>query len=163
MKRLRAGWIVLVAVMLVAGCGGKKGPAAGRGFRLASLEGDTVSLDEFKGKVVLLDFWATRCPPCRQLIPHLVSLHEKYAADGLVVLGISSDDSGAMQEFRNSNSITYKLLIGDNETMQAHEIKYIPTTCLYDRKGTLVKREVGFDAERVNKLETEIKRLLSEK
>jgi hypothetical protein len=68
-----------------------------------------------------------------------------------------------MQEFRNSNGITYRLLIADNETMKAYEIKYIPTTCLYDRKGVLVKREVGFDPDRVAKLETEIKRLLSEK
>ena len=63
-------------------------------WRLRDLDGNEVSSDQFKGKVVVLDFWATWCGPCRQEIPGYVELQKKYAADGLVVIGVSLDEGG---------------------------------------------------------------------
>ena len=69
-------------------------PADRPGWQLQSLEGKPVQLADFKGKVVVLNFWATWCPPCRAEIPDLVSLQQQYAARGLVVVGISMDEGG---------------------------------------------------------------------
>lgn len=164
MRLRRIGILALLILLVGVGCGGKNGPAGkGGGFVLPSLDGDTVRLDALKGKVVLIDFWATWCPPCQAYVPYLVGLQNKYRADGLVVLGVSNDDVGAMQQFRNKTGINYTLLVADNETMRSYKITAIPTSYLLDKKGNVVKREVGFDPGRVNQLEEEIKRLLSEK
>ena len=61
-------------------------------FSLPDLSGKTVSLEQFRGKVVLLDFWATWCPPCRMTIPLLINLQEQYGKKGLIILGVSIDD-----------------------------------------------------------------------
>ncbi len=164
MRLRRIGILALLILLVGVGCGGNKGPAGeGGGFALPSLDGDTVRLDALKGKVVLIDFWATWCPPCKAYVPYLVGLQNKYRADGFVVLGVSNDGVGAMQQFRDNTGINYRLLVADNETMRRYKITAIPTSYLLDKKGNVVKREVGFDPGRVSQLEEEIKRLLSEK
>ena len=113
---------------------------------MKNLAGQPVKLSDFKGKVVLLNFWATWCPPCRDEIPDLVSLQQQYSPRGLVVVGIAMDGKGAaiVQPFAKKMEINYPLVIGDQKTAEAYGgIKALPTTFIIDRKGNVVAQQKG--------------------
>ncbi len=162
MKRAAVVSILTGCLVFFLSCGGKSPKASGLSFRLPTLDGDTVSFDDFKGKVVLLDFWATWCPPCRAYIPYLIEFHNKYSNQGLVVIGISNDDIGAMKSFKTSQQIPYLLLVSDNETLKRYGITAIPTTYVFDRKGKFVKKEIGFNPAKLKVFEEDLKKLLNE-
>ena len=110
-------------------------------LQLPNLEGKTIKLSDFKGKVVLLNFWATWCPPCREEIPDLVSLQKQHAAQGLVVLGVSMDQGGpaGVASFVKKFGINYPVVMGDAKTSEAYgSIQVLPTTFIIDRKGNIV-------------------------
>ena len=110
-------------------------------LQLQNLEGKSVRLSDFKGKVVVLNFWATWCSPCREEIPDLVSLQKEYAARGLVVLGVSMDegDPARVASFAKKFGINYPLVMGDAKTAEAYGgIQVLPTTFIIDRKGNVV-------------------------
>lgn len=116
------------------------------GWQLQNLEGKPVKLSDFKGKVILLNFWATWCPPCRDEIPDLVSLQQQYGPRGLVVLGIAMDAKGAaiVKPFAKKMDINYTLVIGDQKTAEAYGgIDALPTTFIIDRKGNVVAQQKG--------------------
>jgi peroxiredoxin len=116
------------------------GESAAPEWVLSGLDGKTVQLSDFKGKVVVLNFWATWCPPCRREIPDLVALHTKYADQGVVVIGVSLDEGGAagVQSFATKSGIHYPLVMGDQQTAQAYGgISSIPTTFIIGRDGRL--------------------------
>ncbi len=109
-------------------------------WQLEGLDGKTVQLSDFKGKVVVLNFWATWCPPCRKEIPDLIALQTKYAND-LVVVGISLDENGlsAVKSFVARTGINYPVVMGDQGTASAYGgITAIPTTFVIDRAGKIV-------------------------
>ncbi len=119
-------------------------------FSLKDVSTDSViTLSEFKGKVVLVNFWATWCYPCRMEIPDFNDLYNKYKQDGLVILGISvSDQKKALKNFMKSFQIDYPLLYGSPNdlgkvTMQYGGINAVPTTFLIDRNGQIVKSYPG--------------------
>ncbi len=121
-------------------------PKAAPGFTLKDLEGKPIKLSDFSGKVVLLNFWATWCPPCREEIPALVALQKQYAAQGLVVLGISMDEGGPARvaSFIKKTAINYPVVLGDEKTSTAYGgIQVLPTTFVIDRKGQIVDGFVG--------------------
>ena len=112
-----------------------------------NLEGKAVSLSDFKGKVVVLDFWATWCAPCRDEIPGFVELQKQFGDKGLVVIGVSLDQEGAafVQKFTQQHGITYPVVIGDKEVVAAYDgIDVLPTTFIIDRAGKVVKGHRGF-------------------
>ncbi|MEO5717185.1 MAG: TlpA disulfide reductase family protein [Chthoniobacterales bacterium] len=114
---------------------------AAPGWQLQSVEGKPVKLSDFKGKVVLLNFWATWCPPCREEIPDLISLQKQYAAQGLIVVGVSMDegDPARVASFAKKFGINYPLVMGDDKTSSAYGgIQVLPTTFIIDRKGNVV-------------------------
>ncbi len=123
-------------------------------FTLKDLSGKDVSLKDFQGKVVLVDFWATWCPPCRNSIPELVGLQERYRDQGLVIIGISLDDPVKADDrfliaFKKENRINYPILRGGGifrvvEDYFGDEKLGIPTMYIIDRKGVIVDRHVGF-------------------
>ena len=119
-------------------------------WELKDLEGKAVKLSDFKGKVVLLNFWATWCPPCRKEIPALIALQNQYKDQGLVVVGISLDQGGAstVKPFATRMKINYPLVIGDEKTAAAYGgIQAIPTTFYIDREGNVAGQHQG-DADK---------------
>ena len=130
-------------------------------WKLADLDGKPISLADFKGKVVILDFWATWCAPCRDEIPGFVELQKKFADQGLVVIGISLDQEGAafVQRFVKQHGVTYPVVLGDPEVAAAYDgIDALPTTFIIDRAGKVVKGHRGFTEQA--KFEADITPLL---
>ena len=131
---LGSGWTALAA-------DSDSTPIAAPDWQLRNLEGQPVKLSDFKGRVVVLNFWATWCPPCRAEIPDLVSLQKQYATQGLVVVGISMDKGGPARvaAVASELEINYPVVMGNAEVSAAYGgIRGLPTTFIVDRKGNLV-------------------------
>ncbi len=129
-------------------------------FTLLNAQGEEKSLSDFKGKVVILNFWAIWCPPCKIEIPHLVDLYEEYKDDGLEIIGISMDWNAQriVGPFAEENGMEYTVLLGDNEIADLYGgILTIPVTFVIDRDGGITKRYLGYRDKET--LESAIKRL----
>jgi thiol-disulfide isomerase/thioredoxin len=116
-------------------------------WELKDVEGKTVRSSDFAGKVVVLDFWATWCPPCRAEIPGFVELQKQYGDKGLVIVGVSLDQQGpeVVTPFMKQFSMNYPVVMGDAKIVQAFGgISGIPTTFVIDRSGKIVSGRVGF-------------------
>jgi thiol-disulfide isomerase/thioredoxin len=115
-------------------------------FTLKDINGKDVKLSDYKGKVVILDFWATWCPPCRKGIPDLISLQNEYKND-LVVIGISLDQKNTINEvvpFSKNYGINYPVVYGDASVVQRYGgIEAIPTSFIIDREGNIANKYVG--------------------
>lgn len=142
--------IALVGIFCLF-CGGKnsKQTIESNDFTLNSLDGEEYTLSKLKGKVLLVDFWATWCPPCKREIPHLIEIYEKYKDRGLIVLGISTEDKGTLEKFRQENNISYPILIGTQDVFQKFGVRAIPHTIFFDKKGKIRKTQTGFADELV--------------
>jgi cytochrome c biogenesis protein CcmG/thiol:disulfide interchange protein DsbE len=131
-------------------------------YTLKDMNGNDVRLSDFKGKVILLDFWATWCGPCKIEIPAFVELQNKYGKDGLVVLGFSVDDPlEKLKPFADQFKINYPVLVGKDrdEVQDAYgPIWGIPTTVLIGRDGRICKKHTGIASK--DQFEKEIKGLL---
>jgi len=130
--------------------------------RLADLEGRQQSLDQWRGKVLVVNFWATWCAPCREEIPAFVRLQEKYRTDGLQFVGIAIDQPEKVQAFSREFGINYPVLLGGIDTVEisrqaGNRIGALPFTLVLDRNGLIVSRELG--KARETELETRIKSL----
>ena len=115
-------------------------------FTLYTLDGDEVKLSDYLGKVVILDFWATWCPPCRKGIPDLISIQNEYK-DDLVVIGISLDQPATQDQlipFIESYGINYPIVLGDLEVSAAYgNIQAIPTSFIIDQEGNIINKHIG--------------------
>ncbi len=114
-------------------------------WKLKDLQGQDVSSADFKGKVVLLDFWATWCPPCRKAIPELMELQKKYADKGLVIIGISMDENRAeLDSFVAKTNFNYKILLFNDEVVTAYfDSEALPRTILIDPEGNVRDVQLG--------------------
>ena len=114
-------------------------------WQLAGFDGKPIKLSDFKGKVVVLNFWATWCPPCRKEIPTLVALQKDYSAQGVVVVGVSLDQGGSavVQSFASKMAIEYPIAIGNEELAAAYGVQAIPTTFIIDRAGNVIGEHQG--------------------
>ena len=127
-------------------------PTPAPAWKLMDVNGNLVSSDQFSGKVGVLDFWATWCPPCRAEIPGYVELQKKYAADGLVFIGVSVDEDGPkrqalVKKFIADHGINYSILFADQGVVSAFGgIDAIPTTFIIDRDGRIRNKKVGAEA-----------------
>ncbi len=130
-------------------------------FTLPDLRGEPVRLSDYTGKVVLLDFWATWCGPCRMEVPHFKELMQRYSPRGFAVLGVSLDETGAevVRPFVKAQEITYPVVIGDDYTAGRYGgVSALPTTFLIDRQGRVVKKYIGY--RDLDTFEEDIKPLL---
>jgi len=116
-------------------------------WKLKDLDGKEVSSEQFKGKVVVLDFWATWCQPCLSEIPGYAELQKKYGADGLVIVGVLYRDpktTAFVKKFATDKGVNYMIVLGDDTISDAFGgLEALPTTFLINRRGRIVNQKVG--------------------
>lgn len=130
-------------------------------FALTSLSGNKINLEDYKGKVVLLDFWATWCGPCRIEIPGFVQLQRKYGDQGFAIIGVSMDDGPQpVREFYKAFHMNYPVVMGTDKLGELYGgILGLPTSFLIGRDGRIYAKHVGLTD--VSVFESEIKELLA--
>jgi cytochrome c biogenesis protein CcmG/thiol:disulfide interchange protein DsbE len=190
MKQIKIIYIILTLMFVINGCDKKESepvqqtdvktkeqtakPSVGEvsadsgyesapSFTLQNINGESVSLSDFSGKVVILDFWATWCPPCKKEIPHFIELYEQYKDKGCAIVGIALDREGIdiVKPFVQKNAINYPVLLPDGRVAQAYGgINSIPTTFVIDSAGKIRRKYVGYRDKSV--FEADIKEFLPE-
>lgn len=130
-------------------------------FVLKDSSGKAMSVKDYRGKVLLLDFWATWCHGCKQEIPWFSGFQRKYAAKGLDVAGVSLDKEGwgVVREFIRSAKVPYRIVLGDDSVAKKYGIASMPDTFLIDRDGKIAATYVGLVDK--NDVEANIQELLS--
>lgn len=148
MRPLHRPLLVLLAALAagaLSACGA--GDAVGRApdFSLASREGKTVTLSSLKGRVVLLNFWATWCDSCKEELPALEDLSRSKLGSRFDLLAVSVDDdpAKAVPPFAAKHGLTFPILYVDRKTMDAYAVRMLPTTYLIGPDGSIVRRYVG--------------------
>ena len=140
--------VLSIAVLLAANTSPAAEPKpVAPNWQLRDINGEPISLADFKGKVVILDFWATWCPPCRKEIPGLVTLQRRYQDKGLVIIGVSLDQQGpsVVKPFMRELGMNYRVVMGDEKIVSDYGgIEAIPTTFIIDRQGKVVTVHQGF-------------------
>jgi peroxiredoxin len=152
------GWIILWHSSSANRTTGELRPAPD--FSLVDLSGTRVSLSEYRGKVVLLDFWATWCDPCKTEIPHFAEMQNRYGPQGFQVIGVSMDDAEKpVREFQQDFKMNYPVAMGNADLADHYGgILGLPITFVIDRQGRIVARHVG--ATDASVFEAEIRKLL---
>jgi peroxiredoxin len=123
---------------------GKRAPE----FSLRSVDGKKVSLSDYKGKAVLINFWATWCAPCKIEMPWLVALRSQYAPQGFEILGVNADDAGTprakLAKFGQEQGLNYPLLVGDDAMSRKYGgVEFLPTSYFVGRDGKIVAETAG--------------------
>ena len=116
-------------------------------WTLRDPSGKVYSLQDFRGKIVILDFWATWCGPCRQAMPALQKLHQTYNKKGVVIVGISTWESGDAARYMKNNGFTYMLLLDGDEVAKSYQVSGIPTLYVIGADGKILFGEVGIGSE----------------
>ncbi len=155
--RVKKGFLLLLLALSLLSCVKKSAenanlPSVAPGnkapdFTAKDLSGREVSLSALKGRVVVLEFWATWCPPCRATIPDLNALQEKYRDRSVTVLAVSVDEgqdlTTSLAAFSKENKMNYTVLIGNDALTRAYKVRNIPVVFLIDRNGVIVGHHVG--------------------
>jgi thiol-disulfide isomerase/thioredoxin len=175
---MRKSILILIAILLAIGIWevSRRGSSSSRpsgapaaihsaapNFSVLDLDGQPLDLTNYRGKVVLLDFWATWCAPCRDEIPHFVGFQDKYRGQGFQVIGISMDDGPQpVREFYKEFKLNYPVALGNEKLAQAYGgVLGLPITFLIGRDGRVAAKYVG--AVQIQVVEQEIDSLLRTK
>lgn len=127
-------------------------------FSLPDLSGVQHNIYEWQGKILIINFWATWCPPCRKEIPEFIALQEQYSNKGLQFIGIAIDEQEAVNQYLNSTKINYPVLIGEDKGVAlAHQlgniVDTVPFTIVVDQHRQIIHRQPGeFSREQILKL-----------
>jgi len=133
-------------------------------FALKDIDGKTVHLSDYRGKAVVLNFWATWCPPCKTEMPWLVDLQNKYRGQGLEIVGVALDEASKdeIAKFARDMRLNYSVVIGDDNTADAYgNVQMLPTTFYIDRDGKITSRVIGLTGR--GEIEDNMKEALSGK
>jgi thiol-disulfide isomerase/thioredoxin len=140
--------LFLLIGLLLWGCGGKEEAQRSKGydFTLYDLQGQQVSFSDFQGQVIMVNFWAPWCGPCRMETPDLIDLHEQYKQDGLRILGVAVAFRGeeSVRDFAENAGVSYPILLGNNDLVKNYGgFRGIPATFLFARDGKLYRKYIG--------------------
>lgn len=153
-------------LLLLPGCPKKTGDLAqAPDFSLKTLQGQEITLSGLRGKVILLDFWATWCGPCKESIPHLAQLYRNQRERGFELIGMSKDrleDIEMVRRFVTSMEIPYPIVITPDEVARKYRVTGLPTAILIDRRGTIRERIVGFNRAIGQQIESKVGELIAE-
>lgn len=148
--RILAGFIATTLLLGLTGCQPKlQLPVLGHAptWKLRDLDGREISAEQFRGKVVLLDFWATWCVPCSEELPGYIKLQKKYGPNKFVIVGISLDEAGAahVKQFVTVKGVNYPIVLGKLDEVEAlfGGMEALPTKMLIDQNGEIRDRTVG--------------------
>jgi len=133
-------------------------------FILKDIEGRDVRLSQYRGKVVLLEFWATWCPPCKATIPELVAVQNKFRDRGFALLGVSVDEdldlAKKLSKFSKEHRINYSVLLGNEKVHRAYHVGSIPASFLIDKEGRIINAYTGYLDKFETRVSEEIERIL---
>lgn len=161
LRRWMAGATLAAFGMLALGCGqgsvraevkAEKDRKTAPSFTLKDSTGKTVQLSDYKGKVVLLNFWATWCGPCKIEIPWFIDFEQRYKDRGFAVLGISMDEDGweAVKPYLETKKVNYRVVIGTDEVADLYGgVSSLPTSFVIDRQGKIASAHVGLVSKSV--------------
>ncbi len=160
-RRLMAGATLAAIGMLGLGCGegsvraevkAERDRKTAPAFTLKDSTGKTVQLADYKGKVVLLNFWATWCGPCKIEIPWFIDFEQRYKDRGFAVLGVSMDEDGweAVKPYLETKKVNYRVVIGTDEVADLYGgVSSLPTSFVIDRQGKIASTHVGLVSKSV--------------
>jgi thiol-disulfide isomerase/thioredoxin len=132
-------------------------------FQVTSIDGERVKLSDLRGKVVVINFWATWCGPCRREIPELNKLVEKMGGnEDLYFMGITHEEREKVLKFLEENEFKYRIFYGGGDAFRKYGVMGIPTHVIIDRRGRIFKKFIGFTPDIMEKLERNIKKILAE-
>lgn len=170
MKRVFMIILLIIFPLYIASCTKKDAISLAKvgsiapGFTLQDINGKKVSLSDYRDKVVLVEFWATWCPPCRESTPELIAVHNNLKDKGFAILALSVDQGKdakiVVSEFVKEYSIPYIVLLSDRDTAMKYGISGIPSSFLIDKTGRIVDKHGGFMHGMSAILENEIRKLL---
>lgn len=134
-------------------------------FSVTSFSGQPISLENYRGHVLIVDFFATWCQPCRLSIPHLIEMNRKYGKQGLQILGLSVDEDGEriVKKFTEEFRINYPLALAGDTATASFGVRSVPVMFLIDKRGKIVEIVRGYSEEKARSVEQLIKRLLAER
>jgi peroxiredoxin len=163
-KRILQAALLTAAARSGSGAGAAIGPGASPDFTLRSLDGRNLRLNEQRGQVVMVNFWATWCGPCRQEMPHLNRLYEKYRASGFVLLGVNiDDDTRKAGELARSVGLKFPVLFDTDKTVtRSWDLGAMPSTVLIDRDGRVRHIHRGYRDGLEATYESQTRELLKE-
>ena len=142
---------ILTSGLLITGCAaGSESPTATVGkaapdFTLQNLDGQSISLSALKGKPVLVNFWATRCPPCVSEMPYIQEIYDEWSGKGLILLAINiGESSSEIEQFLQKHNLSLPVLLDTRAVVaQRYSIQYIPTTFFIDKDGIIQEKIIG--------------------
>jgi len=128
----------IISLFILTGCKSSYGD-----FKLMDLDGNEMSLSDFNGKIVVLNFWATWCSPCRVEIPYFIEVYNKYKDKGVQFIGVSNEDASTLRSFAEDYNINYPILIDNAGVIEEWGIRAIPTTFILNKDGKVIFKNIG--------------------
>lgn len=134
-------------------------------FKVVTTTGQPASIESYRGHVLILDFFASWCQPCRQSIPHLIGMNKKYSRQGLQILGMNADEQGekSLSTFILEQHISYTVALAGDAILSDYAVRAVPVMYIIDKKGKIAEVYRGYNDEIGRASERLVKKLLAEK